>query len=123
MKKKIRKGSSKERKEEVLGKDQRRGKKEEKKGKRIKSLPRILLRSALCMSGFSAASRLRSDLAHTIKAFIGRRIRGSLRLDDVTRPRELEHVISAELLDNIVRGAGGGNLTFIQSPIELAPPA
>ncbi|GIY25898.1 hypothetical protein CEXT_236441 [Caerostris extrusa] len=39
-----------------------------------KDLPSILLRSALCRSGFSSASRFLSTFAHTMKAFIGRRI-------------------------------------------------
>ena len=43
----------------------------------ISDSPSILLRSALCRSGFSSASRLRSTLAHTMNAFIGRRTRCS----------------------------------------------
>lgn len=41
-------------------------------------LPSILLSSALCRSGFCCASLLRSSFAHTMKAFMGRRMRGSL---------------------------------------------
>lgn len=41
----------------------------------IDYLPSILLRSALCKSGFSSASRFRSALAQTMKAFMGRLIR------------------------------------------------
>jgi len=40
-------------------------------------IPSILLRSALWTSGNSSASRLRSALAQTMKAFIGRRILAS----------------------------------------------
>lgn len=43
-------------------------------------LPSILLRSALWRSGFSSANFLRSTFAQTMNAFIGRRIRCSLRL-------------------------------------------
>lgn len=39
--------------------------------------PSILLSSALCRSGFWTASRLRSSLAHTMNAFMGRLMRGS----------------------------------------------
>lgn len=38
------------------------------------------------MSGFSTASRFLSDFAHTMKAFIGRRMRLSLRRDPLTLP-------------------------------------
>lgn len=47
---------------------------------RIEHLPNILLRSALCRSGFSSANFLRSTLAHTMNAFIGRRMRASFAL-------------------------------------------
>lgn len=43
----------------------------------IFSSPNILLSSALCRSGFCTARRLRSSLAQTMNAFIGRLIRGS----------------------------------------------
>lgn len=54
----------------------------EKEGRNISCihLPSILLRSALWRSGFSSANFLRSTFAQTINAFIGRRIRCSLRL-------------------------------------------
>lgn len=45
-----------------------------------KHLPNILLRSALCKSGFSSANFFRSTLAQTINAFIGRRMRASFAL-------------------------------------------
>lgn len=45
--------------------------------KSLFSLPNILLSSALWRSGFWTASRLRSSLAHTMNAFMGRLIRGS----------------------------------------------
>lgn len=41
-------------------------------------LPSILLRSALCTSGFSTANFFLSVLAQIMKAFIGRRMRSSL---------------------------------------------
>lgn len=47
---------------------------------RASYLPSILLRSALWRSGFSSANFLRSTFAQTMNAFIGRRIRCSLRL-------------------------------------------
>lgn len=58
-------------------------------------LPNILLRSALCKSGFSSASFLRSTLAQTMKAFMGRRMRCSFACfccwaGDILVPSEAE---------------------------------
>lgn len=44
----------------------------------LPSSPSILLSSALCRSGFCTAKRFLSSFAHTMKAFMGRRMRLSL---------------------------------------------
>ncbi len=50
-------------------------------------LPSILLSTALCRSGFWMARRLRSSLAHTMKAFIGLLILDSPPVFPSTEPR------------------------------------
>ena len=71
----------------------------QRSGPLLAYLPSILLRSALWRSGFSSASRLRSVLAQTMKAFMGRRMRASLPFSLAARPGAVRRTSSLPASD------------------------